>query len=79
MTSRRRSQRFSFAPLLAAGFWGVVLLLLVRPQPWPGVAAVVWPGAVALVMASAIVQLVSPWEPPPAAVSPRRRLDPKYA
>ena len=35
MTSRRRPQRFSFAPVLAAGFWGVVLVLLVRPQNWP--------------------------------------------
>jgi hypothetical protein len=78
MTSRRRSQRFSFAPLLAAGFWCVVLLLLVRPHPW-GAAAVFWPGAVALVMASAIVQLVSPCDPPPAPVARRRRLEAKYA
>jgi hypothetical protein len=58
MTSRRRPQRFSFAPILAAGFWGVVLLLLVGRQHQLG--------AVVLVMAAAIVQLVSPWEPPPA-------------
>ena len=31
MADRRRPQRFSFAPVLAAGFWGLVLLLLVRP------------------------------------------------
>ena len=43
MTSRRRSQRFSFAPILGAGFWAAVLLLLVRPahQSGPVTAAVV--------------------------------------
>jgi hypothetical protein len=73
MTSRRRTQRFSFAPILGAGFWGAVLLLLIRPahQPWPGMAALV------LVMAAAIVQLVSPWEQPPPA--PARKLRLRYA
>jgi hypothetical protein len=65
MTSRRRAQRFSFAPVLAAGFWGVVLLLLIHPQQR-------WLSAGVLVMASAIVQLVSPWEPPPAPSSTKR-------
>ncbi len=69
MTARRRSHRFSFAPILAAGFWGLVLLLLVRPQHWPG--------ALVLVLASAIVQLVSPWEQPPPPVAKRMRL--RYA
>ncbi len=64
MTSRRRPQRFSFAPVLAAGFWGVVLLLVVRPQSWPS--------AVVLVLAAAIVQLVSPWEQPPPPPSAKR-------
>ena len=73
MTSRRRSQRFSFAPILGAGFWGAVLLLLIRPphQPWPGMAALV------LVMAATIVQLVSPWDQPPP--SPARRVHLQYA
>jgi hypothetical protein len=73
MTSRRRPQRFSFAPILGAGFWGAVLLLLIRPplQPWPGLAALV------LVMSAAIVQLVSPWEPPPPA--PARKVRLRYA
>jgi hypothetical protein len=73
MTSRRRPQRFSFAPILGAGFWGAVLWLLIRPplQPWPGMAALV------LVMAAAIVQLVSPWEPPPPA--PARKMRLRYA
>jgi hypothetical protein len=69
MTARRRSQRFSFAPILAAGFWGLVLLLLIQPQHWPGV--------VVLVLASAIVQLVSPWEQPPPPAARRMRL--RYA
>ncbi|MFM7148914.1 MAG: hypothetical protein ACKO23_03640, partial [Gemmataceae bacterium] len=59
MTSRSRPQRFSFSPILGAGFWGAVLLLLIRPpyQPWTGMSALV------LVIAAAIVQLASPWEP----------------
>jgi hypothetical protein len=77
MTSRRRSQRFSFAPILAAGFWGVVLMLLVRPHSWIGGLGQVWPGPVVLVMASAIVQLVSPWEQPPPPPAKRLRL--RYA
>jgi hypothetical protein len=75
MTSRRRPQRFSFAPILAAGFWGVVLLLLIRPQPQPSPVVVV--PAVVLVMAATIVQLVSPWEQPPAPTARRVRL--RYA
>jgi hypothetical protein len=69
MTGRRRPQRFSFAPILAAGFWGVVLWLLVHPQSWSS--------AVVLVLASTIVQLVSPWEQPPPPVAKRLRL--RYA
>ncbi|MFO0877490.1 MAG: serine/threonine-protein kinase [Gemmataceae bacterium] len=73
MTARRRTPRFSFAPILGAGFWGAVLLLMIRPQhqPWPGLAALV------LVMTAIIVQLVSPWEPPPPA--PARRVRLRYA
>src|SRR5205814_2619553 len=67
MTDRRRPQRFSFAPVLAAGFWSV-LLMLVLPRP-----AV----AVALVLASVVVQLVSPWEPPPRPAAKPMRL--RYA
>jgi hypothetical protein len=73
MTSRRRSQRFSFAPLLGAGFWAAVLLLPIPlyQQPGPVMAAVV------LVMTAAIVQLVSPWEQPPPPATRRVRL--RYA
>jgi hypothetical protein len=69
MAGRRRSQRFSFAPLLGSAFWGFVLMLLVRP--------LFGPGPLVLVMTAAIVQLVSPWEPPPAPASKRLRL--RYA
>jgi hypothetical protein len=68
MADRRRTQWFSFAPLLASGFWGFVLLFLC-PQ--------LWNGLIALVMASAIIQLVSPWEPPPPRSAKRMRL--RYA
>jgi hypothetical protein len=65
MTDRRRSQRFSIGPILAAGFWAVVPLMI-----WPHL----WPGAVVLVMAAAIVQLVSPWEQPPPPAARKMRL-----
>jgi hypothetical protein len=65
MTDRRRSQRFSFGPILAAGFWAFVPLLV-----WPHLRA----GAVVLVMAAAIVQLVSPWEQPAPPANKKMRL-----
>jgi hypothetical protein len=66
MADRRRPQRFSFAPILAAGFWSLVLLAIWQ-QPWRG--------AMVLTTAAAIIQLVSPWEqaPPPAAKRMRLR------
>src|SRR5262249_189033 len=68
MAERQRPQRFSFAPILTVGFWSLILLL-VWPQPGRG--------AVALVVAAAIIQLVSPWDPPPAPANKRVRL--RYA
>jgi hypothetical protein len=59
----RRCQRFSFAPILSVGFWSLILLL-VWPQPMHA--------TVALVLASIILQMVSPWEPAPAAPAARR-------
>ena len=66
LTDRHRSQRFAVAPVLAAGFWGLVLLPLVRPHPWRG--------ALVVVLASVIVQLVSPWEEPPTPATKKLRL-----
>jgi hypothetical protein len=70
MAERRRPQRFSLYSVLAAGFWGYVLLWL-----WPRSSPPA--GLVALVMAAVIVQLVSPWEEPPAPRSRKLRL--RYA
>jgi hypothetical protein len=67
LTDRRRAHRFSFAPLLAAGCWGGLLLMV-----WPQMR-----GVLALLLASAIVQLVSPWDQPPAPTAKRLRL--RYA
>jgi hypothetical protein len=68
LTDRRRAHRFSFAPIMAAGFWGLVLLVIWN-EPWRG--------TLVLTMASAIVQLVSPWEPSPPPLARRMRL--RYA
>jgi hypothetical protein len=68
--ARRRPQRFEFGWVLAAGFLGFALLLLVRPahQPGPAMAVAV------LVAAAVIVQLAGPWEPPAARAGRRGRL-----
>jgi hypothetical protein len=70
MAGRRRAHRFSFAPILAAAFWGVVLLLLVRSTHYS-------PGVLVLALTAAVVQLVSPWEEPPPPAAKRMRL--RYA
>jgi hypothetical protein len=68
LADRQRSQRFTFAPILAAGFWAFVLLVL-----WPH-----WPprylGPLTLLLAAGIVQLVSPWDQPPPPAAKRMRL-----
>jgi hypothetical protein len=69
MAGRRRAHRFSFAPILAAAFWGVVLLPLLRIEHAPGVLV--------LSLVAAVVQLVSPWQEPPAPAAKRMRL--RYA
>ncbi|HVS36780.1 MAG TPA: serine/threonine-protein kinase [Gemmataceae bacterium] len=66
MADRRRFQRFSFFPVLAAAFWGLVLLLVGGFQ--------MWYGAGVLMISAAVVQLVSPWEPPPPPPARRMRL-----
>ena len=58
-------------PLLAAGFWGGVLLFMLPHYDQRSV------GFASLVMAAAIVQCVSPWEAPPPPTPRRLRL--RYA
>jgi hypothetical protein len=70
LTDRRRIHRFSCFPVVVAGFWSLVLLV-VWPAPEPPY------GAIALVTASVIVQWVSPWEAPPPPLAKRMRL--RYA
>jgi hypothetical protein len=65
LADRRRAHRFSLAPVLAAGFWGCVLMLLWTD--W-------WRGPLVLATSAAIIQLVSPWQQPPPPVSRRMRL-----
>lgn len=65
VTDRHRVQRFSFDPIVVTAFWAALLLLL-----YPGHHQ----GAISLVMASAIVQLVSPWEEPQRRTTPPKRL-----
>jgi hypothetical protein len=67
MADRHRPHRFSFAPVLAAGFWAFALLLIF---PWTE-------GPLPLLLTSGIVQLVSPWDQPPAP--PARKIRLRYA
>ena len=67
-TARRRLHRFSFAPILGAGFWGLLLMLLIPSLPSGS------PSLLILMMTATIVQLVSPWEPPPTPRAKRLRL-----
>lgn len=66
-TNRRRSSWFSFFPVIATGFWALVLLIL-YPNPEKPY------GAAALVMSSMILQWVSPWQAPPPALPKRVRM-----
>jgi hypothetical protein len=69
MTDRRRSQRFSFGPILATAFWSLLLTLL-----WRDAWQELWRGPVVLMFSAAIVQLVSPWEAPLPPAPRRMRL-----
>ena len=71
LTDRRRKYWFSLFPVLASGFWALVLSFV-----WPWLDQPLY-GAAALVTASMIVQWVSPWEPPPPPAPKRLRL--RYA
>jgi serine/threonine protein kinase len=69
MTNRRRVARFSFAPVLAAAFWGLV------PVVFPPVREIDYGvNVMVLVMTSAVVQIVSPWDQPPPPIAKRMRL-----
>jgi hypothetical protein len=78
LADRRRKSWFSLFPVLAAGFWSLVLSFV---WPWTHEVGSTGPqpmfGALALITAAAIVQWVSPWEPPPPP--PPRRLRLRYA
>jgi eukaryotic-like serine/threonine-protein kinase len=71
---RRRADRFSLYPLFATGFVGLVLLLV-----WKGIVPErlenATPGYLVLALAGAatIVQLVSPYSPPPPRNTRNRR------
>jgi hypothetical protein len=67
LAERHRPHRFSIGPILAAGFWSFVLLAI---WPWPEPAQ----GTLPIILASAIVQLVSPWEQPTPVSAKRMRL-----
>jgi hypothetical protein len=66
LADRRRTMRFSVAPLLAAAFWGLVLL------PVLGMRGALGPGV--LIATAAVVQLVSPWQRTTPIVARRLRL-----
>jgi hypothetical protein len=69
LAERRRRRWFSVLPVLAAGFWAMALML---PFGLSDMADVSVAGAAAaLTTAAAVVQLVSPHDPPPVAL-PRR-------
>jgi len=70
---RRRPERFTFYPLLAAGACGLVLSMFWQMRaPYNDSSA---PGhfVLALAGAAAVVQLVSSWSPPPRVSSRNRR------
>lgn len=68
LAERRRSHRFSLAPVLLAALLGWLLWQLWK-EPWRG--------TLVLASSAAIVQIVSPWQPPPPRAPRRMRL--RYA
>jgi hypothetical protein len=61
-TDWKRKERVRFIPLIAAGFWGAVLLFL-----WPGESAPAMLGVSVMVIAAVAAQVASPWAGPPRA------------
>jgi eukaryotic-like serine/threonine-protein kinase len=66
MTDRRRKWWFSVWPVLVVGFWSLLLMAMFDQQYGLNERC-----AAALTTAAALVQLVSPYDPPPV-VQPRR-------
>jgi hypothetical protein len=74
---RRRPERFSLWPLIAAGVWGMILLTFWTNAAEPNKGAPPRFLVLALAGAAAVVQLVSPWvKPAPGGTRYRRRLQP---
>lgn len=69
-TARDRKERFSLGPVIAAGFWAVLLLFL-----WPLETASVANAIMPLILTAIAVQAVSPWRAPLAERPRRLRLN----
>jgi len=67
MAAPRRQSRFSLFPILATGFWSLILLLIFPMN---------MSTAIGLIASAVIVQLVSPWDGPIVQVS-RKKAKPR--
>ncbi len=77
---RKRGERFTLYPLLAAGIWGLILFAMWKNAGGPNLPDPPGYLVLALAGAMAIVQMVSPWTPPvPHTTRYRRRYDPRRA
>lgn len=69
LTDRNRREWFGLGPIMLATFWGAILLII---APY-----MFHTGFVALIASSIILQLATPWEPPPPR--PARPVRMRYA
>jgi len=76
MAERRRKHRFSFGSVCAAGLGCWILMLFIWPTDEQARAALIdrTTAIMALVMASAVIQVVSPWEAPAPPKARKLRL-----
>ena len=65
LTDRKRKHWFALFPIVAVSFWAVVLMNLLLDDNTQAMASVI--------TAALVVQLVSPYDPPPAALPKRLR------